>query len=56
MQSLQAALGSGWHNWDKLAHIRSRVQVLLAKEDNREASSFSTSGTTSEGMGVIQLK
>jgi len=32
LQSIQQAIDSDWHNWQKLSYIRSRIQGLLDKE------------------------
>ncbi len=32
LQSIQQAIDSDWHNWQKLSYIRSRIQGLLAEE------------------------
>ncbi len=32
LQSIQQAIDSDWHNWQKLSYIRSRIQGLLDQE------------------------
>jgi glycogen synthase len=32
LQSIQQAIDSDWHNWQKLSYIRSRIQQLLDQE------------------------
>jgi hypothetical protein len=32
LQSIQQAIDSDWHNWQKLSYIRSRIQELLDQE------------------------
>jgi hypothetical protein len=34
LQSIQQALDSDWHNWQKPSYIRSRIQVLPGEENN----------------------
>ena len=32
LQSIQQAIDSDWHNWQKLSYIRSQIQGLLDQE------------------------
>jgi hypothetical protein len=32
LQSIQQAIDSDWHNWEKLSYIRNRIQGLLNQE------------------------
>ena len=32
LQSIQQAIDSDWHNWQKLSYIRNRIQGLLDQE------------------------
>jgi hypothetical protein len=32
LQSIQQAIDSDWHNWQKLSYLRSRIQGLLDQE------------------------
>jgi hypothetical protein len=38
LHSIQQAIDSDWHNWQKLSYIRSRIQELLDQETSPTGS------------------